>query len=516
MYAPSPAMFIDLGVTRPSVSRPSRSAIHILDDDSLLKIFYFCRPGAFEQDQYGLVRWGNWGRERWWYKPVQVCRRWRYLILDSASHLGLCLVCTHGTPVADMLAHSPPFPLVIDYDYPKQDLAAEEEEGIMFALQHRDRVCRINLRMPVPGLQKVITALDDEFPMLEYLYIAPPIKHNSHFIFPATFEAPQLRLFILGHFAFPIGSPLLTTAVGLVILALRWIHPSTYPHPNHLLQPLSLLPQLETLELGFRSPIPNREIERQLSHIPIVAHVTLPNLHWFSFRGISAYFEALLPHMAIPILERFRVQFFNQLRFSVPRLLQFMTATENLRFSSVRFLFYHEAVAVFVTRVGTEIEDFFLQVWCRHLDWQVSSTAQIFNVLSPLLSAVAELNLDYREHTLSSEGHNQADSTQWRGLLGSFRNVKTLRVHKGLVGELSRSLQLDGESSLDLLPELNELVCSAGSVDDKTFSAFIHEREAAGKPINLIVEVSPVNREVYLFISSTGRYNIDSDPVLPR
>jgi len=415
-----------------------------------------------------------------------------------------------------MLAHSPPLPLVIDYDYPKQDLAAGDEEGIMFAVQHRDRVSRINLRMPVPGLQKVITALDDEFPMLEYLYIAPPTKHSSRLILPATFEAPQLRLFILNHFASPIGSPLLTTAVGLVILALRWIHPSTYPHPNHLLQPLSLLPQLETLDLSFVSPIPNREIERQLSHIPIEAHVTLPNLHWFAFWGISAYFEAFLPHMTIPILKRFRVQFFNQLRFSVPRLQQFMTATENLRFSSVRFLFYHEAVAVFVTRVGTEIEDFFLQIWCRHLDWQVSSIAQIFNVLSPLLSAVAELNLDYREHTLSSEGHNQADSTQWRELLGSFRNVKTLRLHKGLVGELSRSLQLDGESSLDLLPELNELVCSAGSVDDKTFSAFSHEREAAGKPINLIVEVSPVNREVYLFISSTGRYNIDSDPVLPR
>ena len=33
----------------------------------------------------------------------------------SSPHLGLCLVCAYGTPVADMLVHSPPLTLVIDY-----------------------------------------------------------------------------------------------------------------------------------------------------------------------------------------------------------------------------------------------------------------------------------------------------------------------------------------------------------------------------------------------------------------
>jgi hypothetical protein len=414
-----------------------------------------------------------------------------------------------------MLAHSPPFPLVVDHDYESHDLAAEDEEGTILALQHRDRVARVNLRLPVTSLQKLITALDGEFPRLEFLYIAPPAKHNTPLTLPTMFRAPQLRLFILGFFSSPIGSPLLVTAVNLAALALRFIQPSTYPHPNDLLQPLSLLPNLETLEIGFCSPVSKREVERRLSQTPILNHVTFPNLHWFSYWGVSAYLEALLPHVTAPLLERLRVHFFNQPSFSVPRLLQFMAAMENFRFRSVRLLFYHEAVAMFVD-LGTGVEDCFMQVLCRHLDWQVYSMAQIFNVLGPLFSTVTEVNLDYRTHTSSSQAHNQADCALWRELFRSFRHVKTLRVHHGLVGEVSRFLQLDGESPPDLFPDLKEIICPHGSVDDKTFAGFIREREAAGRPLKLNRELSPTDSEHYFFYSSTRKYAIHPDPVPQR
>ncbi len=121
--------------------------------------------------------------------PAQVCRRWRRLILGSASHLRLCLVCTQGTPVADMLAHSPPLPLIIDYQVDHHNVTAGDEEGIMLALQHRDRVRRISLRVrPVPSLQKTITAINDEFPILEFLSIVAPPNHNAHLILPSSFN----------------------------------------------------------------------------------------------------------------------------------------------------------------------------------------------------------------------------------------------------------------------------------------------------------------------------------------
>jgi hypothetical protein len=90
--------------------------------------------------------------------------------------------------------------------------------------------------------------------------------------------------------------------------------------------------------------------------------------------------------------------------------------------------------------------------------------------------------------------------------------VKTLRIHDGVIGELSRSLLSDGEPLLELLPELNELVCPAGSIDDKTFAAFIHEREVAGQPVNLIGETFPVGRTPRKFILPAGISYIYPDP----
>jgi hypothetical protein len=134
---------------------------------------------------------------------VHVCRRWRYLVLGSASHLDLCLLCTHGTPVADMLAHSPPFPLVIDHYH--RDSTEDDIEQIMLALQYRDRVRRIRLIKAIPVVEKLIAAIDDEFPMLEYLCITP--ERITSLALPRTFQAPRLRHLILSNLVPPIGSP---------------------------------------------------------------------------------------------------------------------------------------------------------------------------------------------------------------------------------------------------------------------------------------------------------------------
>jgi hypothetical protein len=239
--------------SRHRTSNLSHISIHNLDDDSLFHMFYVFRPNIMNVDEVGVIRW-SWLGERWWYKLVQVCRRWRYLILGSASHLHLRLLCTTGTPVADMLAHSLPFPLIINYDERDHSLSAEEEEGMMLALEHHDRVECIYLWLPVPSLQKTIPAIEGVFPALEYLHIGPPAKHNTRLTLPPTFEAPSLRYLELTHFVSPIGSSLLSTATGLVILALEWIHPSTYPHPTSFLQqflvirkPLAVLTYLVAL-----------------------------------------------------------------------------------------------------------------------------------------------------------------------------------------------------------------------------------------------------------------------------
>ena len=155
---------------------------------------------------------GQWVVEHWWYRLVHVCQRWRNLILGSASYLGLCLVCTYDTPVADMLAHSPPLPLVIDYQ--DHDITADDEEAIILALTQRDRVRRIRLGIPVLKLQKPIMVIDGEYPILEHLILGDLAEEKSTvLIFPETPQTPRLRhLDIKFSIQIPIRVPLLGTS----------------------------------------------------------------------------------------------------------------------------------------------------------------------------------------------------------------------------------------------------------------------------------------------------------------
>jgi len=148
--------------------------------------------------------------------------------------------------------------------------------------------------------------------------------------------------------AFPIGSPLLMTHVGLVTLSLQLVPPSASFSPNYLLNWLSHMPQLETLRVSFSSAFPSCDVKRQLLLTPITTYVMLPKLRWFGFGDVSAYLEALLPRITPPLLEKFQVSFFDQLTFSTPCLLQTMGTTENLRFGGARFRFSDYEVVTWV------------------------------------------------------------------------------------------------------------------------------------------------------------------------
>jgi hypothetical protein len=389
-----------------------------------------------------------------------------------------------------MLAHSPPLPLIIDHIIKDHDqvITAEDEEGIILALQHRGRVRRIRLEMPVIKLQKLVTAMDEEFPMLEFLYITTPTEQGASMSLPQTFQAPHLRHLILENVFCPITSPLFTPTAGLVTLSLMEIRPSANLSPNNLLQRLSLMPQLETLGIDFYSPVPSRDVATQLWHIP-TTHVTLPNLRWFGFRGVSAYLEALLPRITTPLLEKLQILFFNQLDFSVPHLLQFIGSGENLKFRSAKLAFNEEGVSVKVyPHEGARMYALYVDVGCRQFDWQVVSAAQLFHPLRTVFSSVEHLTLEYERYVTNTERHDEADPAQLRKLFESFNNVKVLLVDDGLAGGLSHTLELnDAESSpVELFPELKELSYSAIDDDGAEFIPFIDSRRNAGRPVSLV------------------------------
>jgi hypothetical protein len=271
----------------------------------LLRIFYLIRLDIQDEEACLIDSNWDWGRQRWWYKPAQVCQRWRSIIFESPSRLDLHLLCTYGTPIADMLTHSPPLPLTIYYHSKNRDTTTEDEEGIRLALQLRDRLRRIRLALPASSLRRIITDIDGPFPILERLYILSRTNGDTSLVLRSTFQAPLLRDFALQTVAVPIGSPFLITRVGLVILCLEDIPSSAYFPPSYLLTRLSLMPQLEKLVIRFRSPLPSLSIEPQLSRASVMADITLSHLRIFHFKGMSTYLEGLLAWIRSPLLRNF-------------------------------------------------------------------------------------------------------------------------------------------------------------------------------------------------------------------
>ena len=472
---------------------PRTALIDSLDDDSLLNVFYVYRR-FFLGNGDDSARFKGRVAETWWYHLIHVCQRWRTVILRSASYLGLSLVCTKGTRVAYMLANSPSLPLVIDYAQEYCGIPEKDEQQAFIALKQRGRVRRISIELSIINLKKLVVALEGEYPILEHLTIRHQIKDNTTSLtLPETFEAPHLRHLTLVGFALPIGSRLLATAVHLVTLSLLMNSPSTHFQPITLLQWLSSMPQLETLIINFIIPASIRDEERQLTHPSVMTPVTLPNLRYFWFQGHGSYLEALV-HRITPCPEKLGIRLSDEGTLSFPRLVQFIKTAENLKFESVKFKFSDLRVYMSVYRCGeAEICALSMDIGGRDLDWQASWLEQISNLFAQIFSSVERLTLEFGiviNFWPDEQPNFGLDRIEWRQLLGSFGNVKTLLIDDGLAEEVSRCLQLDdGEFRFDLLPELQELTYYSGSgLSDGTsnaFTPFIDARQKAGRPITL-------------------------------
>ncbi|KAH9955678.1 hypothetical protein BC827DRAFT_1271476 [Russula dissimulans] len=481
-------------------SRASVTFIHILDDDSLLNIFRLYRPALWDKDEdddYVILRGGHWSRERWWYKLVHVCRRWRYLILGSAPYLDLCLVCTRGTPVAKMLLHSPSLPIVIDYLDANCPTTEEDDVGIMLVLeQHRDRVRRIGIGTRVLLVLTVITALRADFPILEYLVLMPREMECQGLRLPKTFQAPRLQHLMMSELMLTRRSPsLVRTAKGLVTLYLTAIHTSTCISPHLILRLLLHMPQLQTLKidlpLPFMGTLSGLEIEFQLLQRPIRTHVTLPNLRWFEFHGDRAFLEALLAHFTAPRLEKLDITFFESdlPTFSVPQLIQFTTKSfKRSRRADLVFLDDDVTLTLYPQASGTS-QTYALRLSLPYLffDQPVASVAQTSNALSPLLLSAKKLNLCTDGSGLPLDWDNNFDEPHWRDVLRPFKKVKYLFVDSELVDRIARSLCDEIETPLEVLPEMSNLVCWDREDAFANFERFLDARNNTSHPVTLIV-----------------------------
>ena len=386
--------------------------------------------------------------------------------------------------MADLLAHSPPLPIIIYYGNPEPFDEQGDVEGICLALQHRERVCRINLHLPVPSLRKVFKSMDGPFPALETLQLYCSSYRNEDAMIPTTFEAPNLRHLQLSDFTtfFPLRTNPLTAAIcpqSLVTFSLGEAPPAERWTPAHFAECLEGMPQIRCLKIGYLFPVGGSYSARASEEVPTILLSDLEELH---FQGNSDYLEALAARITAPSLKKLSITFTNvSNNLSLEKLARLIDESKILRFKFARMKFKDNfSIVMDHSELWTGRGAFELIFDARStlltLDRGGNELVlKICDALDPMLPKVQSLLLEHAQARESSKSNTDPEperAVMWRGLLRRFENVETLRVADRLVDELDRLLELDAGdkgSVGSLLPQLKTIVWydpkpSSGSV----------------------------------------------------
>jgi hypothetical protein len=459
----------------------NRTYIHKLDDDSLLEIFSCFRREDEE----------SWNLRFTWRKLAHICRRWRYLMFDSSSHLHMCLplsALTNDSPSTNTLNHLPPLLLVINY-YRTGAMTQKDEDNVRFGLQEHGRVRGVVLRASPSSLRMCLEQMNQLFPRLRDLTLSPTTMEEIGLVLPETFQAPDLRRLSLHDIGLPIGLSFLSSTIGLSTLTLTHIRHSCYFPPGHLVAQLQGLPHLEELSIGFAiSP----SSEEELIPVPFPS-VTLPTLKRLTFRGEEVYFDNLVAQINTPLLERLSLTFFLDLAFGLVNLTEFIHRTKVFGYLVAQIIFNEDGASIdagYHEQRG--IGKLSLHVNCESPDWQISSATQVCSALGDVLSAVEKLTLDLDVDGMGSNWvntHYTLDSMLWHELLLPFIAAKKLHIGSSLALKLSKALESVPEGLvLKLLPRLQELDVELEIDGAKmAFSGFLNTRRSLGRPVALSV-----------------------------
>ena len=464
------------------------TTINSFPDNVLLDIFDFCRKKQ-DLSRYRLQRIWD------WHILAHICSRWRRIIFSSPRRLDLQLHCTYGTPVRKNLGYWPPLPLVIDYSsYQGADdsksLTTRDEDNIVAALEDSDRVLYVGISVTSSLLGKM--AVETQKPCLGLTHLWLTSKEEDVPALPDRFlggYAPSLRVARLEGIGFPALPTLLSSALGLVDLRILNIPHNGYISPEAMVTSLAALTGLRTLLIGFKSPT---RPPCTRSQDPI-RRTTLPSLTTFGFHGTAEYLEDLVAQIDTPQLGYFRISYFNQLDFHVPKLSDFISRTQSLylaRFKRARIDFgsNYVYVSLYYEQEGLLDEcHFSLQISCRGLDWQVSHVAQILVQSGAMLSNVDDLSIDARDSDMPPGGTDFMDDAEWLDLLYLFTAIETLHVSEKLAVHVARGLEgITGHTAAEMLPALRSLCLEGGSL--ASVGRFVAARRLSDLPVTIVGE----------------------------
>ncbi|KAH9970912.1 hypothetical protein BGW80DRAFT_1253730 [Lactifluus volemus] len=235
---------------------------------------------------------------RWWHPLVHVCRRWRYIVLESPLRLDLQLVCNANTPVKKTLDVWPQgLTIVIEESRFRLPLSGA---NIIAALEHHDRVSEINLITTSTILNQLNKVMKKPYPVLTSLRLriwkSAPVLRNTFL----GGSAPRLKELSLIGIPFPALPKILPFCRDPVDVQLRKIPHTGYISPGAMVTALSALTKLKFVYIGFESPDSCPDSTNRLPSS--LTHVVLPVLTRLGFRGASEYFEDLVARIDTPAI----------------------------------------------------------------------------------------------------------------------------------------------------------------------------------------------------------------------
>ena len=421
-----------------------------------------------------------------WNTLVHVCQRWRYVVFASPVRLDLCLRCTSETPVRETLDVWPPLPIEIA----SWDSESYDVDNIIATLEHPDRVRNIFIiNLTCSQLERLVPMMQEPFPVLTSLQLWAGETTPA---LPDMFlggSAPRLQALSLMGIPFPRLPRILLSATNLSRLTLERTPHTGYISPEAMVTGLSALTRLRYLIIQFISPAsrPDRRGRR-----PPLTRVILPALEELEFRGVSEYLEDLVARIVAPRLRTFHISFLNQLIFDIQQLPYFIGHARILSSSSKATVIIVEDYVVIRLNPPTETNtwsDFRLGIYCKVVDWQVSSMAQICNQFSFFPSIVEQLTIQHRDIDWESTQQVDMDDTQWLELFRPFTAVRILRISRRMQSLIVPALQeLTGERATEVLPALDSLYLEdyqpSGS-DQQAIEPFIAARQYSDHPVTV-------------------------------
>jgi hypothetical protein len=459
-----------------------------LPDDVFLEIFDLCLR---DPTDYPVKR------TREWITLVHVCQRWRRIIFASPRRLDLYLSCVCGTPVRQNLVYWPLIlPLVIDYPGPisRSNPTSHDDDNIVAALTHADRVHRVDIYATSSLLRKVATVMQKSFPVLTHLgltwdhedFLSPLPNPPQGFL---GGSAPRLEYLYLGGVPFPRFPPLLLSACNLLTLHLDYI--CQIMSPETMVAGLAVLTRLGTLSIEFDRETSQPDQWRSRANPPIPT--ILPALTLFRYKGYSEYLECLLALIDTPLVNGIAIEYFVE-EIQVPQLSWFIGRTKNLKnaeFRRAHVTFYYDLVDIELHLPrGESRANITLTLLGPWEDIQDPYVVDVLGQLVALFSNVGHLST--HGDCLEWMDMDYLDSIEWLMFLRLFPAVEKLHFTGDVLPYIASALEDIAE---EMLPEVTPTLRLLWLDEDNrrrdkepvgSIERFLSLRQLSGRPVTVV------------------------------